>query len=240
MQQGKALIFQRIHSLDSNAPINIQINATKPDVARAKLLTAEINLKKNELIEAKKEALKYSGGLISVLISSKIATEEQTLAMLQQEYLRSKYGLAIPTLKDSTQKEFVRKEDKRVDMNKTNYAKSIITPTITNKKYSKETFEEHIYFDLGCTATNLKKSARSIKGVLLFKDLFGETMHGGKVTIDEPIKQGETLQMYGIGFEYSQFNDSHKWVRRTKLKNMTFDFEVKSILYQDGEREDIK
>ncbi|MDA4253848.1 hypothetical protein NY763_20865, partial [Escherichia coli] len=54
----------------------------------------EIDSLDAKINEAKADARQYSGGLIKVLKLSTVATEEQTMAMLQQKYLTAKYGLA--------------------------------------------------------------------------------------------------------------------------------------------------
>ena len=53
------------------------------------------------------------------------------------------------------------------------------------------------------------------------------------MTINDPLTPGQNYTQNGIGFDYNQFTDSHKWFRVTDLKDMTFDFEVKDIIYSD-------
>ena len=109
---------------------------------------------------------------------------------------------------------------------------------LLSKRFAEQNYQEFIWFDIEFTANGLDKPARAIKGILNLQDLFGEPKMRFNWTIDEPIKQGETIVERGTGFKYNQFIDSHQWVRATDLENMTASFAVKSILYQDGSRRD--
>ena len=91
------LIRQRVHALESGAPISIEVRATTAAPEEAESLSAEIEAKKEELEAAKKESARYSGGLVKAMKESTVATIEQTLAMLQQRQLIARYGLAMPT-----------------------------------------------------------------------------------------------------------------------------------------------
>ena len=94
LEVNKALLQQRINALESGAKVNIVIEQTQANQDLANKLEAEINQIKKEIEREKNEAKKYSGGLILSMKLATIATQEQTLATLQQKYLSAKYGLA--------------------------------------------------------------------------------------------------------------------------------------------------
>ncbi|MDM3554792.1 hypothetical protein PAK37_18415 [Proteus mirabilis] len=94
LEVNKALLQQRINALESGAKVNIVIEQTQANQDLANKLEAEINQIKKEIESEKNEAKKYSGGLILSMKLATIATQEQTLATLQQKYLSAKYGLA--------------------------------------------------------------------------------------------------------------------------------------------------
>ncbi|MDH1546468.1 hypothetical protein [Enterobacter ludwigii] len=91
---NKALLEQRINAIESGAKIDVVVSGTKPDPELAASIKTEIDNLTAKINEAKADASQYTGGLIQVLKLSAVATEEQSMAMLQQKYLTAKYGLA--------------------------------------------------------------------------------------------------------------------------------------------------
>lgn len=91
---NKALLEQRIYAIEAGSKIDVAISSVKPNPESATAIKTEIDRLNIQVGEAKKEAGQYSGGLIQALKLSAIATQEQTLALLQQRYLIATYGLA--------------------------------------------------------------------------------------------------------------------------------------------------
>ena len=89
---NKALLEQRINAIESRAKIDVVVSGTKPDPELAASIKTEIDNLTAKINEAKADASQYTGGLIQVLKLSAVATEEQSMAMLQQKYLTAKYG----------------------------------------------------------------------------------------------------------------------------------------------------
>lgn len=115
---------------------------------------------------------------------------------------------------------------------------SWIHPTLSNKKFQKSDFsrgiyEDAIWFDINWDTSGLKRKTRAVKGVLVIGDIFGEPQFRLNMTINDPLTPGKSYTQHGVGFDYNQFTDSHKWFRVTDLKDMTFGFEVKDIIYSD-------
>lgn len=90
---NKSLIEQRIKAIEYGAPITESVPSYSIDPERAKALREEIEGVEAEIAANRKEAERYSGGLILATKLSSIATQEQSLAMLKHQYLQSKYGL---------------------------------------------------------------------------------------------------------------------------------------------------
>lgn len=123
-----------------------------------------------------------------------------------------------------------------------NAAERVLAVVITDKQFNPSnpragTYEDSIYWNADYTATGLQKPARSIKGVLKFCDLFGDPQFQVRVTIDDPIEPAGKLKSEGVGIKYNQFLQPHTWLRSTDLDDMTFRFEVQTVLYQDGTTE---
>lgn len=235
LKTTSALIEQRVHATEAGAQLSLVVPATKPDETRAAELERELVQKHQQLAEAKREAEQYKAGLVAAMKAANVATIEQTIALLEQAYLIAKYGLASPapapahpSVPTST----------GPDSSAEAPGRQIVIPQITNKRLVKQKYEDFVWFDVEWIAASLARPARSIKGALLFHDLFGELKFGINVTIDQPLAPGGRAIEKGIGFEYNQFRDTHRWVVATELKDMLIQFEVKSILYADGQRQD--
>lgn len=115
---------------------------------------------------------------------------------------------------------------------------TIVKVKLTKKKLAKSGYEDFVTTDLVFTASGLDKPARAIKGILSFRDLFGEQRMALRWTIDDPLEPGQTVTTSGSGFEYNQFQDEHQWVATTAIKDMETTYRVTNILYQDGTRKD--
>ena len=102
VKTNAARIEQRVHALEGGARQNLVVNSSKPDQARADELLAEIEAQQKKVAEARREADRYSGGLVKALSESTAATATNSLAMLEQQYFIAKYGLAMPTMPQPT------------------------------------------------------------------------------------------------------------------------------------------
>lgn len=96
LRTNAALIEQRIHALEGGTRQNVVVNVSKPDQARADELLAEIETQQKKVADARREADRYSGGLVKALSESTAATATNSLAMLEQQNFIAKYGLAMP------------------------------------------------------------------------------------------------------------------------------------------------
>jgi len=97
LRTNAALVEQRIHTIEAGVRSTLVVNTTKPDPERAARLAKEIDAQKEKVAEARREAERYSGGLIQALSETSVATARNTLAMLEQQYVLAKYGLTLPT-----------------------------------------------------------------------------------------------------------------------------------------------
>lgn len=236
LKTNEAVIQQRIQALESGAKIKIEILGTTPNEQRATSLDQEIQAKRLELAQAKKEMEQYSGGLLLAMKASAAATLENTIAMMEQERIIAKYGLSYKTA--NTKTDVSPAAQTQPQQHDVLPGEGIISIKLLNKRTVKAEYNENIWFDIEWTPIKLKKPARSIKGIIEFCDLFGEAKFRISKTITDPLKPGEPLTEKGVGFEYNQFKSEHIWIRGTDLKDMTFKFQVTNILYEDGERED--
>jgi hypothetical protein len=97
LKTNRELLNQRVHAIESGTPIEMKVQAVKPDLARAAEIAAEIRTQEEGLSRARSKAADY-GGLVGAMAAAGVATQEQTLAMLRQSYLQAKYGLFYPAV----------------------------------------------------------------------------------------------------------------------------------------------
>ena len=236
----KAIVDQRITAIKIGAKLKIEAPATiaQPDDAAA--LAKEIESIDQRIEKTQQNADQYSGGLIHVNLLSTIATLQETRALAEQRMLTAKYGLGQP------QSSGVKNSDTNVKLASTQKppktsppaSEQIISVTLLNKEVSQIKYGQGVFFDIKFTASNLEKPARAVKGSLLIKDLFGETIMGLQLPLDNPIALNESQTVIGTGFEYNHFKAEHQRVRDTSLENLRASYQVDSILYEDGTRQD--
>lgn len=91
LEQKSASFFHRIN-------LSYVVNGKAPDPVTEEQLAdikADMDRLRAEITEGKEEAAQYSGGLIQVMILSKVATKETTLAFLQQRFYTAKHRIPV-------------------------------------------------------------------------------------------------------------------------------------------------
>lgn len=240
LRTTSAVLRQRIMVEETGAPLTIQIPVTTPDPILATTLEREIETQLNVLKEARSEAARFVGGLVHALKLSTVATHEQSLSMLRQRYLMAKYGLCVPITRvvEPNPNASPSAPSKPIDTPRRVAPAAVLKVRLLKKQFTKQNHQEFIFFDAEFAAMGLKRASRAIKGQLKLNDLFGETKMVVGWMFDGPLQVGETFVQKGKGFLYNQFMQPHQWVNTTALENMSATFDVDSILYQDGSRED--
>jgi hypothetical protein len=244
LQLSLALIQQRKIGATTGAR-TVDIPSSKPDLDRAASIEREIRVIDGRIAAAQTESAK-TGGLIKGLIDSRVATDQLSLAMLQAELLKAKYGIAwIPSRKtaDTTQDEGANLKPTKNDGSKElPKGAQFLIPTITNKRFrasdwQKGIHEDNLLFDVVLATASLPAPTRSVKGAIVFADLFGEVKARVGWTINAKLTPGKEHREEGIGIKYNQFNETHAWLKSTNVNDMRVWFELKDVIYQDGKRE---
>ncbi|MEX6158873.1 hypothetical protein JI723_13845 [Providencia manganoxydans] len=117
LETNKALLQQRINAIESGAKIDIVIEGARENPELAKQLEDEIINIEKEIEAGRKEAANYTGGLVLSMKLASIATQEQTVAMLQQKYLSAKYGISDPYAPRATNNKDTLKQQNDDDKN---------------------------------------------------------------------------------------------------------------------------
>jgi hypothetical protein len=237
----KSLLEQRIVATKTGSKLKLEAPATNPQNDVADSLRKEIETIDKRIEEMQKKADQYKGGLIQVQILSTVATMEETRALLERRMLTAKYGLSIlPTsyLNDSKNTETKKDIAAKNSIKPSPISEQLISVNVRSKEYVKEKYSYGIYFDMQFNAVGLPKPARAIKGSLIISDLFGELIASISWPIDDPLDINGVKIIKNEGFEFNQFKSEHIRIRDTSHENFRYSYRVKSIIFQDGTRED--
>ncbi|MEO8379093.1 MAG: hypothetical protein ABI779_05475 [Acidobacteriota bacterium] len=236
----RAALRQGIMAGESGAPLSVQIPTTTPDPGMAQTLALEIEAQQRSVDLARADAARFTGGLVHAMKLSTVATQEQSLSMLRQRYLVARYGLHIPASRTSEPAQSGSTNTSPVPSPPERpKAPVIVKVRLLKKQFAERSHQKYIFFDTEFVAVGVKRPTRAIKGEFRLTDLFGETKMAIGWTIDRPLKPGEMYIDKAQGFQYNQFMQPHQWANATALEDMMAFFDVASILYQDGSREDL-
>ena len=95
-----------------------------------------------------------------------LATKEQTLAMLHQRLMIAKYGLPSVTLASAGRDHQIPPTDETGNASNQpknralDPTKSIVATKLLRKRFTKQDYQDYIFFDIEFMADGLKKPAR--------------------------------------------------------------------------------
>ncbi len=109
---------------------------------------------------------------------------------------------------------------------------SALTVAMYNKGFQKYDYEEYLTYSL---AFNNKsdKDIRAFKGSLSIQDLFDSEIKSINLTIDDPIKAGETFKgTYTT--DYNQFKDEDSRLKSKDMEDIKIVWTPEKIIFTDG------
>lgn len=112
---------------------------------------------------------------------------------------------------------------------------SMIVPGISSYRFAEGADQRAIWLDVVWVGRDLGKTAREVRGDLLFYDLSGRLRFGLSVDLQRPINRNDAITQTGIGIAYDDTRADHRWLRATPVSAMLIDFRVKRVLFEDGE-----
>jgi|GEM_PF-806783 len=78
------------------------------------------------------------------------------------------------------------------------------------------------------------KDIRAFDGTLTFTDLLGNTILASKLAINDSLSRAVPMRWNGK-IDYNQFIDKHERLRNEPLENVKVQFQLRSVLFEDGE-----
>jgi hypothetical protein len=80
---------------------------------------------------------------------------------------------------------------------------------------------------------NTKKDIAAFKGVITFKDTFGDKIYSSGLKEDEGIKAGASRNV-GLFIKYNQFIDNDVKLKNAELAKSKVEFQPITIIFADG------
>ncbi|HTT76983.1 MAG TPA: hypothetical protein VMF50_13525 [Candidatus Binataceae bacterium] len=120
-------------------------------------------------------------------------------------------------------------------MNET--AANILTAALIDKKLVKGDFSDQIDIKIGFQNKG-KKDIIGIKGITIFKDIFGDVIEKVSLSEDHSIASGATYVWDG-STSYNQFDDKDIKLASTDVTKIQFEFQPQIILFKDGTKLEI-
>jgi hypothetical protein len=117
----------------------------------------------------------------------------------------------------------------------------IIEIDLVNKSYRPADTSARIYSDAITFTLSIAnvgdRDVRAFDGTLRFLDLLDNNVLSLRLTINDPIAAGETLNWQGQ-LDYNQFKDEHQRLRSEGQENLQVVFEPRKVLFADGSSEE--
>jgi hypothetical protein len=98
--------------------------------------------------------------------------------------------------------------------------------------YQSSEFQDEIRFTLGIQ-NKTDKAIKGFKGLLIFKDMFDDTIKGSRLSFDDGVGPKDTIQWVGV-LHFNQFIDEDKKLASIPEAKLKLSFEPEVVLFSDG------
>ncbi len=211
MLQKIRQVVAQVSPLDESSADDSTVGElAEPDASRAGDLEMEL-ADLDEQIRDPKRAVP-PGATSEEELEVLLATLRARRTLLRTDYLKAKYGILFPW--------------------------HLLRPQMKNIRLVEQRNGRSIQWDLEWDTSNLPKPASAVRGTFVIADRDGQAKWQHFHRVDKQMTPGEAFTDSGVGFKYDPLVDSHAWVRNSSTDEMTARFEVWSIQYMDGTRQD--
>lgn len=109
---------------------------------------------------------------------------------------------------------------------------SVLSLEFRDSDFSRSRYSDDFVITIGFD-NHTAKDMIGVKGVLAFKDVFGDLILRTGVSMDQDIPAGKTYRWVGT-IDYNRFLDSHRKLRTTDFEKMKIEWEPEVYLISDG------
>lgn len=91
------------------------------------------------------------------------------------------------------------------------------------------------WFDIVFKVNNITETdIRAARGVVLFQDLFGDTIWRVNLQVSDPIPAGDSITWMG-SVDFQTFNDSHRRMKNMRTQDMMVEYGDVEAIYEPAE-----
>ena len=242
LENTKAMLEQRLAAGNYGVKISYKVDGKEyiPPANKAEIiknLESEALQVSQELANAKKEADKYSGGLVQAMALSTVATIQQQLAMLDMKHCALIYDIPLfafiggGTSTDMSGKTPVsapglpKEAPSEID--------SMFDVKLTGKRVFEANYSNHLGFNLLLT-NHTEKDIKAVQGVCIFSDLFDQEIRRVNLTLEENLPAGQSVKNNDYSIELNKFRAEDNRLRTIEMENLKMRFEAQAIIFKDG------
>lgn len=185
-----------------------------------------------DTFEADAKEIKESGELTEE--DAKLMIGWMVKAKLQGENLEGKtYSEIIQAAKDykAEQRELAEKT-KLEEENKRQRLGNALTVAMYDKGFKKYDYQDYLTYSFAFE-NKTDKDIRAFKGSISIQDLFDSEIKSISLTIDDPIRAGETFKNT-YTTDYNQFMDEDKRLRNKDMEDLKILWTPEKIIFKDG------
>ena len=178
--------------------------------------------------------------LISYILHNSLSPDSASLltigdAINSELVYRKKLAEELAT--EQARKEALRKELIQKNFEAVKVMNEALTVSLDRVKFIKSDWQSGIYSDyfqlrLGLK-NNTEKNISGVKGVITFRDIFGEEIKSIRLSDDDGVK-ANSVRTYKGTIPYNQFIDDDKKLRATDISKITFEWAPIIYLFEDG------
>jgi len=198
-----------------------------------------------------------AGGIIMHLVANKYDKKAEASGVKEKDTLSNKHGLILPLvgiivlaiilgsvastqggIKGTGQKNNLRQAGSNSVSE--NVANDKVDIEVIDKGFKKadfmvSEFQDKITMTIKFT-NKTDKDIRGVEGVITFYDIFDKVIQSTPISYDEGVPKNSSKNWSGAK-DYNQFIDSDVKLNNTDLKNLKYEWKVKTIVYADGTKE---
>jgi hypothetical protein len=143
------------------------------------------------------------------------------------------YSEIIEEAKDyKKEQEVLAEKVKLEEEEKRQRLSAALTVAMYNKGFSKYDYQEYLTYSLAFN-NKTDKDIRAFKGSLSIQDLFDSEIKSINLTIDDPIRAGETFKgTYTT--DYNQFKDEDSRLKNKDMDDLKIIWTPEKIIFSDG------
>lgn len=118
-----------------------------------------------------------------------------------------------------------------------NITQEKVSLEVLEKGLKSANYQDFITLKLKFT-NNTEKNIKGVQGTIAFFDIFDNQIYAANIPYDEGIPANSSKE-WDASVDYNQFMDEHIKLNNTPLDSMSYDWNIDTIVYEDGTKENL-